>query len=279
MNANQLIVHYLQRDEGRLAYTVEGSGPLVIAVPGMGDLRSVYRDLAQPIIDAGYRLAIMDLRGHGDSDTTFTTHGDATTGRDILALIDELGETAVVIGNSMSASAAAWAAAERPDAVRGLVLISPFLREPVSHPFAQAVMRGLYRVMFARPWGAAFWASYYASLNKVTKSPWLADHRRDIRHHFAQPERLRSLRQLAVQLNHSEVEVRLPEVSAPTQVVIGDHDPDFRSPATELAWATEAIGAEGVLVTDTGHYPHAQRPDRVVPAVLKFLTKVTAADA
>src|SRR5690606_7415151 len=137
MTANQLTLHYLQRNEGQLAYTVEGEGPLIIAVPGMGDLRSVYRDLEQPIIDAGHRLAIMDLRGHGDSDTTFTTHGDTTTGRDILALIDELGEPAVVIGNSMSASAAAWAAAERADAITGLVLFSPFLREPVSNPFAQ----------------------------------------------------------------------------------------------------------------------------------------------
>ena len=285
MDANDSILHYLTRPDGRLAYTLEGAGPLVIAVPGMGDLRSVYRDLAEPIVSAGYRLAVMDLRGHGDSDTTFSTHGDAITGSDILALIDELGqpgvpgepgepgEPASVIGNSMSASAAAWAAAERPNSVSGLVLLSPFLREPMAGAFAQAVMRALYRVMFARPWGAALWVAYYGSLNKVTRSPWLEEHRRDIRRSFAQPDRLRSLRQLAVQLNHSEVESRLAEITAPALIMIGDHDPDFRSPATELAWGAEAINADGVLVPDAGHYPQSQRPDVVVPAVLHFLAK------
>jgi pimeloyl-ACP methyl ester carboxylesterase len=279
MNANQLTVHYLDRPEGRLAYTLQGEGPLVIAVPGMGDLRSVYRDLADPIVRAGYRLAVMDLRGHGDSDTTFRTHGDATTGSDILALATELGEPAAVIGNSMSASAAAWAAAERPDTVSALVLFSPFLREPMSNRAAQALIRVLYRVMFARPWGAFLWASYYGSLNKATRAAWIAEHRHDIRRSFAQPARLRSLRQLAVQLDHSEVEVRLPEVAAPALVLIGDQDPDFRSPADELAFATHAIPAEGVLVADAGHYPQAQRPDLIVPAVLQFLAKTVPTNA
>ena len=39
---------YLDRGEGRIAYDVTGSGPLVVAVPGMGDLRSTYRHLAPP---------------------------------------------------------------------------------------------------------------------------------------------------------------------------------------------------------------------------------------
>jgi len=272
-------IHYLPRPDGRLAYTVRGDGPLVIAVPGMGDLRSVYRDLAARIVAAGYRLAILDLRGHGDSDTTFARHGDAATGSDILALAAELGEPAAVIGNSMSASAAAWAAAERPSAVSGLVLVSPFLREPITNPVVRAAMRGLYRIMFARPWGAALWASYYRSLNKVTQPASLRSHTEDIRRSFVSPDRLRSLRQLAVQLDHSEVEARLAEVSTRALVVIGDHDPDFRSPADELAFDTQAIGSEGLLVTDAGHYPHAQRPDIVMPAILQFLAKTVPTNA
>ncbi len=63
---------YLDRGEGRIAYDVTGSGPLVVAVPGMGDLRSSYRHLAPALVDAGFRVATMDLRGHGDSDTTFS---------------------------------------------------------------------------------------------------------------------------------------------------------------------------------------------------------------
>src|ERR1700690_2806475 len=107
---------YLSRPEGRIAYDVTGEGSLVVLVPGMGDLRATYRFLAPVLRAAGYRVACTDLRGHGDSDPTFSSYGDAETAADVLALIDELGGTAVVVGNSMAAGAAVLAAAERPDA-------------------------------------------------------------------------------------------------------------------------------------------------------------------
>jgi pimeloyl-ACP methyl ester carboxylesterase len=108
---------------------VAGEGPLVVAVPGMGDLRSTYRFLVPALVEAGYRVATMDLRGHGDSDATFAEYDDVAAGTDLLALVHELGGgPAVLVGSSMGAGAAAWAAAEGPDLVRGLVLTGPFVR-------------------------------------------------------------------------------------------------------------------------------------------------------
>src|ERR1700716_826541 len=100
---------YLARPHGRLGYDVAGAGPLVLLVPGMGDLRDTYRFLAPALRDAGYRVACTDLRGHGDSDVTFASYGDVETAGDIVALIDELGGSAVVVGHSMAARAAALA--------------------------------------------------------------------------------------------------------------------------------------------------------------------------
>src|SRR5580692_207438 len=96
---------YLTRPEGRVAYDVGGTGPLVVLVPGMGDLRATYRFLAPALRDAGYRVAATDLRGHGDSDASFATYGDAETAADIASLIAELGGPAVIVGNSMAAGA------------------------------------------------------------------------------------------------------------------------------------------------------------------------------
>ena len=45
---------YLDRPEGRVAYEVSGDGPLVVLVPGMGDLRAAYRFLAPALEEAGY---------------------------------------------------------------------------------------------------------------------------------------------------------------------------------------------------------------------------------
>jgi pimeloyl-ACP methyl ester carboxylesterase len=55
--------------EGTIAYDDRGSGPLVIMVPSLGDLRQEYRFLAAPVLAAGYRVVTVDLRGHGASST------------------------------------------------------------------------------------------------------------------------------------------------------------------------------------------------------------------
>src|SRR5690349_9132498 len=191
------MTHHLSRPEGRIAYSLDGAatGPLVVLVPGMGDLRSTWREVTTPLVAAGYRVAVMDLRGHGDSDTTFATHGDVVTGQDALALVEHLGGPAVLAGNSMGAGAAAWAAAERPDLVAGLVLTGPFLRDRPMPAAVTAVVHGLMRALFARPWGAAAWAAYYrGTLNRGTKAPWLDEHVADLRTAMQDPAHLRSFR-------------------------------------------------------------------------------------
>jgi pimeloyl-ACP methyl ester carboxylesterase len=233
----------------------------------MGDLRGTWRELVGPLADAGFRVAVLDLRGHGDSDATFTEHGDPATASDISALIDELGGPALVIGNSMAGSAAVIAASERPDAVAGLVLVSPFLR---GGP-AGAGMRLLYRTLFARPWGAAMWALYYRTgLNKGAHAPWLREHADSIRASLREPGRLRALRELALALDHDVVTPHAASVAAPSLIVVGALDPDYRDPAAELAWMGEQLHAETILVENAAHYAQHQRPDVVVPAVLRF---------
>lgn len=269
-------LHHLSRPEGRVTYAVAGKGPLVVAVPGMGDLRSTYDDLAPALVAAGFRVAVTDLRGHGDADTTFADHGDDATAGDLLALVEHLGAPAVLVGNSMGASSAVVAAADRPDLVRALVLVSPFLREAKVGPVRRSLLRLAFRAALARPWGPAAWARYYTGLNKGRRSPRLAAHAAAIRASLREPGRLRSFRDLALALDHSVVEPRLGAVRAPALVVVGDRDPDYADPAAEFAWMRDTLGARGLLVRDTGHYPQHQAPDVVTPAVLDFLASLPA---
>lgn len=267
------IVEHLDRPEGRVAYTVEGApdAPLVLLVPGMGDLRRTWRALVGPLLDAGYRVAVTDLRGHGDSDATFRTFGDVETARDVLALVEHLGGPAVLVGHSMSAGAAAWAAAERPDLVAGLVLSGPFLRDPAMSASARATVSVGYRALFVAPWGAAAWASYYRSLHRGRRPEDLGEHLAALRAAWRSPARIGQLRRLAVQLTHAPVEKRLPQVDVPAIAFVGALDPDFADPQAEAQWIRAALDAEVVLVDEAGHYPHAQRPELVVPRTLAFL--------
>lgn len=77
---------YLDRPGGRIACDVAGASSLVNCVLGVGDMRSVYRLLARALADVGFRVATMELRGHGDSHATFDTRDDVAAGTDIIAL-------------------------------------------------------------------------------------------------------------------------------------------------------------------------------------------------
>ena len=260
---------YLDRPGGRIAYDLAGDGPLVLLVPGIGDLRSVYRFLVPELVEAGYRVATMDLRGHGDSDATFDTYDDVALGTDLVALVQHLGGPAVVAGNSMGAGGAAWAAAEAPDLVRGLVLIGPFVREV---PIGRAA-KVAFRLLLLRPWGRAAWKMYYAKLYPGRRPADLADHitriggslkRRDYWRAFVATSRT----------SHAPVEARLGEVGAPSLVVMGERDPDFPDPAAEARLIAERLSAEVVIVPEAGHYPQAEYPEIVTPVILEFLTRV-----
>jgi len=260
---------FLTRPEGRIGYDVASDGPLVVLVPGMGDLRATYRFLARALRAAGFRVAVTDLRGHGDSDTTFTSYGDVETAGDVVALIEELGGPAVVVGNSMGAGSAAYAAAERPDLVSALVLVGPFVRDGDMSPLQRLVLR----VALARPWITSTWKAYLPKLYAGHR-PHDFDAYRD--------QVVANLRRrgygkafsLTTHTTHAPVEARLGKVCAATLVVMGELDPDFANPRTEAEWIAKELNADVVMVADAGHYPQSQQPAIVSDAITRFLATV-----
>jgi pimeloyl-ACP methyl ester carboxylesterase len=260
---------YLSHPEGRIAYEVDGVGPLVVLVPGMGDLRAAYRFLAPMLRNAGYRVACTDLRGHGDSDTTFTSYGDVETGSDVIALIEELGGPAVIAGNSMAAGSAVFAAAERPDLVSGLVLIGPFVRNGK----VSTLQRLLLRVAMARAWAPTSWKAYMPKLYAGQRPADFDNYRARVVAQLRRPGYAKAF-SLTTRTSHDESEARLTAVSAPTLVLMGEKDPDFPDPKAEADWIGDTLSAEVVMVPDAGHYPQSQRPDITTDAVLRFLKTV-----
>ncbi len=263
-------VRYLRRNGARIAYEVAGSGPLVVCVPGMGDLRSVYRFLTLHLVRAGFRAVAMDLRGHGDSDTSFDSFDDVAAGGDVAALVDALGGPAIVVGNSMGAGAAVWAAAESPAGVAGLVLIGPFVRNPPTSRMAVLA----FRLALLRPWGRRAWKLYYASQYPGRKPPDLADHQDRLDANLRGAGRWRAFTR-TTHTSHAPVEARFSDVKAPTLVIMGDSDRDFTDPAGEARLVAERLHGEVLLIPGAGHYPQAEFPEVVGPAVVSFAERVT----
>src|SRR5258708_21721340 len=116
---------FLKLPGGQIDYDDSGgTGPLVICVPGLGDMRQQYRFLAPRLVAAGFRVVTIDLPGHGESSVDWPDYSPASVGADIVAMIRHLGASkAFIIGNSMAGGAAVWAAAEIAGNVSGIVRI------------------------------------------------------------------------------------------------------------------------------------------------------------
>ena len=273
--AQQGAVRYLDRGAGRVAYDVRGpeAAPLVVFAPGMGDLRQVFRFNVEPLLAAGYRVATMDLRGQGDSDTTFDRYEDFAAASDLIALIEHLGGPALLYANSMSSAASVIAAGQRPDLVAGLVLTGAFIRNQPSSKALELLMKAA----LVRPWGPSMWISYYAGLYKTRKPADFADYKRTLRASMKRPGHWKAFQTLVSQLTHAEVEAYADQVKAPALVVMGTKDPDFKDPSGEAKFVAERLRGEAFLVEGAGHYPMTEFPEVVNPKVVEFARTVFGA--
>lgn len=262
---------FLAVGEGRIAYDDTGvPGPLVIAIPGMGDLRSEYRALRLLLQQAGYRVVTMDVRGHGETSARWSDYSARAVGRDALALIEHLGAgPAVILGNSFAAGSALWAAHDAPAQVRGVVLLGPIVRDgPPSWLAKTALALG-----FGGPWPVAFWMAYWNSLFPSRKPADHAQAKAALAANLREAGRMDALRTM-VGLSKADTEALVARSRVPALVVMGTHDPDFADATAEARWLGQALGSESLIVNGAGHYPRLEMPEQVAPAVLGFVVRL-----
>jgi pimeloyl-ACP methyl ester carboxylesterase len=267
---------FLKLPGGQIAYDDTGGiGPLVICVPGLGDMRQQYRFLAPRLVAAGFRVVTIDLPGHGESSVDWPDYSPAIVGADIVAMIRHLGASkAFIIGNSMAGGSAVWAAAEIPDNVAGIVMIDPFTREIPTSAFMLAFLKAA----ILRPWGPSFWSMYYGSLYKGAPPADLDSYRAALVANLKQPGRIEATKAL-IFASQAPCEARIPKVHAPVLVVMGTRDPDFDDPAAEADWVATHLHGKKLMVDGAGHYPHVEYPDVVAGGVIGFIKEAQDGEA
>lgn len=258
---------FLTRPNGTIAYDVSGHGPLIIAVPGIGDLRQTYRFLVPLLLAAGHRVVTVDPRGQGESSARWDDYSPVAMGDDLLALIRSLNAgPAVILGNSYGGGAAVWAAAQDPQLVSGLVLIGAFVRDPKT----SALQRLMMNAVLSGPWKVGGWLSYFATLFKGGRPGDAAEYAALLRRNLSEPGRFAALQSMT-RASRAAIEARLGEVQASTLVVMGSADPDFPDPAAEAAFMSDALHGETALLEGAGHYPQAEMPAETADVILQFL--------
>lgn len=275
------MTEFLSVAGGRIAYEVSGDGPLVVLAPGMGDSRAAYRFVAPQLVAAGYRVAVTDLRGAGESSTGWSSYSRTDIAGDLVALIRHLGGPAVLVGHSISGGAATIAAATAPDLITGVVELAPFTRAQSIRLGDLRVKRyrqGMLRLLGTGLFGSArLWRGYLAVAYPGPRpADWAVEMDR-IEARLREPGRMKTLQKMG-QSSPADAGAQLGNVRCPALIIEGTLDPDWASPAAE----GEAIVAslrDGSLamIEGAGHYPHAQFPDQVVALMLPFLKANTVA--
>lgn len=270
LESDALETRMLTVDGGRIAYDdTGGDGPLILAIPGMGDLRSEYRLLRPGLVAAGYRVVTMDVRGFGATSARWEDYSAHAVGRDALALIDHLeAPSAIILGNSFAAGSALWAAHDRPAGVGGVVLLGPIVRDLKPSWFQKLALR----IGFAGPWRVRFWTTYWNSLFATCRP---VDHdqvKAALTRNLREPGRMAALLAM-IGLSKADTAAMLPASRVAALVVMGSRDPDFPDAVAEARWLAAQLRAQSLIVDEAGHYPHAEMPERVLPELLSFIAR------
>lgn len=268
MNPPLTPTRFIETEGGRVAFDdTGGDGPAVLAIPGMGDLRSEYRHLSPALRQAGYRVITMDARGFGETSAHWQDYSARAVGRDAVAVLKHLGVgPATILGNSFAAGSALWAAQEVPGHVAGVVLLGPILRDLE----ATLIQKLALWIGVAGPWRVRFWTMYWDSLFTTRKPADHAKVRAAIRRNLHEPGRMGALKKM-IALSKAETAAILGKSNVPALIVMGTRDPDFTDPAIEARALADTLHAETMLVEGAGHYPHTEMPEQVAPGIIAFL--------
>jgi 3-oxoadipate enol-lactonase len=255
-------------DASPVAWREAGDGPLVLLLHGLGGSRTAWDPMLVALADR-YRCVAWDAPGYGASPpacgaVTFDALADAAAG--LLDVLDR--PAAAVVGHSLGGMVAQHLALRHPKRVARMVLIATSPRfgldgtdpvawraarlAPIDHgaepaSFAETVLRGV-----AGP--AIDEAALDAQVRAMARVPAAG---------------LRAMIECLV--THDALD-RLGMVTAPTLVLVGEHDAE--TPVSYAAALAERIpGARLEIVPGAGHLLPAEAPGAVTASLLAFLSE------
>jgi pimeloyl-ACP methyl ester carboxylesterase len=217
----------------RFAYLAEGEGPLVLTFHGFPDTAHSW-DQVRPLIAAkGYRVVSPFLRGYAPTAIPPRDTDDETLGRDVLALIDALGEReAILIGHDWGASAVYAAAALDQERVRKLIALA--IPHPATLKPSLSNVWGVRHFLFYKLPGAPrrFAARDFAALPQILRrwSPTWNPTDADVapaRACFADPASLNAAFRYYRALSFKPRPFWRTRIRIPTVVFCGENDPNL----------------------------------------------------
>ena len=258
--------------------------PLVFVHGASGNAREPALAFAEAF--PRHRRIFFDRPGHGWS----TRHGpaDAAPAAQAGVVADIMGakaiDRAIVVGHSWGGSVAAAFGVHHPERTAGLVFLAP-----ATHPWPGAVIDILYRISAAPLAGALLDRLVVPTLGRLlidrsivgvfAPDPVPDGYRRRTGVELVlRPEEWRANAEDVYRLHAhvSRLAPRYSEITAPTLIVSGTHDPIVRADIHAEGLANDIAGSRLVWLEDIGHMPHHAARDRVIEEIERLIGEVEA---
>jgi pimeloyl-ACP methyl ester carboxylesterase len=240
---------YVENAGARILYSSYGSGPAVILLHGGLGHGGNWGYQVPALLDSGYRVVLIDSRGHGRSTRDGQPFSYDLMATDVLAVMNTLHiNRAALIGWSDGACTALVLASRLPARVAGVFFFACNMDPSGVKPFK------------ATP----------------TLDRCFARHTKDYAQLSATPDNFKQfVADLTVmqrtQPNYSAQD--LASINVPVTVVQSEHDEFIRREHAEYL-ARAIPNAELILLKDVSHFAPLQRPAQFNSAILAFMGRV-----
>lgn len=271
----------------RISHATVGDGPTVLLLHGFPETRESWQLQVPALIEAGFRVVLVDLRGYGESDRPRRGYDLDTLAADISAVIDDLGaERVSVVGHDWGGAVTWHLAARRPWRVERVVVLDcphPVIMQRALLDNPRQRRRSWYMFFFQLPLLPELWLSKNdgANLSRMFREPDLggapaslveAERRALLEPGALRPalayyrENLRAgLSDLALRRSP-----RYPPIQLPVTLIWGERDSCL---GTELIDGTQHLAPrlDVHVVPGAGHFVHQERPADVNRLLLSAL--------
>jgi pimeloyl-ACP methyl ester carboxylesterase len=254
---------FVAADGAELTYSDMGPGggiPLLF-LHGWNGARALWFPVME-LLTTRHRTIAPDLRGFGASNTAPGPYRVETFADDLSAMIAELDlDPLVVIGHSMGAAVAQRFAIDRPDAVEGLVLVSPVPAGGVAFP---PNIDAFFRSIPGSSENANLW------LSKLT----YREPTREIRN-LLRAAAAAAPPEVALESYDSWTSLRFADeaatIATPTLAIAPAEDKPM-TPQFVRETVVEIIpGSRLEIVEETSHYVPLEAPERIARSIERFV--------
>jgi pimeloyl-ACP methyl ester carboxylesterase len=255
---------------GQVHYELAGpdDGPLVVLVHGFSVPSFIWGPTFEALVSQGFRVLRYDLYGRGYSDRPDVTYDRTLYVEQLRELLGAIGVEIPVdlVGLSMGGPVVASFTSAYPESVARLVLVDPFVGPVDAGVLIVPGLGDYLAVVFIARTLPKRLAGDFFDPEKVPD--WEGRFREQMRYQGFRRALLRSLREFMTE-DFSSLYAEVGNLGKPTLLVWGRHDRTV--PFAHSDRVAHLLGAKLLVVEESGHTPHLERPEVFEPELMGFL--------